>query len=89
MRVSNYAIFTGSEFVLFVDDKEALGEISEEIPAGLGYGVTSRTGEAVKSRGKVCPASTLPLPTRLRRKTGLELAKEILTVRPDPRAVII
>ena len=77
---------TGSERVLFVDDEEAIVELSEDILAELGYEVTSRTSsKAALALVKENPSrfdlvitdQTMP------EMTGVELAKEILVVRPD------
>ena len=84
--VSDGALPTGSERILFVDDEEALVEMGEDILAELGYEVTSRTSstEALAlfrldpSRfDLVMTDQTMP------EMTGLELAKEILATRAD------
>jgi PAS domain S-box-containing protein len=76
---------TGSERILFVDDEEALVEMGEDILAELGYEVTSRMNgrEALKllrldpSRfDLVITDQTMP------EMTGVELAKEVLALRP-------
>ena len=80
------ALPTGSERILFVDDEEALVEMGEEILAELGYEVTSRmNGREALALLKLDPSrfdlvitdQTMP------EMTGIELAKEILTLRPD------
>jgi len=79
------AIPTGSEHILFVDDEEAIVEMGEEILAELGYEVTSRTSsteafallkENPSRFDLVITDQTMP------DMTGVELAKEILTLRP-------
>ena len=84
--VSDDTIPTGSERILFVDDEEALVEMGEDILAELGYEVTSRMSsrEALalfKSDPSrfdlVITDQTMP------DMTGVELAKEILAIRPD------
>jgi CheY-like chemotaxis protein len=79
------AIPTGSERILFVDDEEALVEMGEDILAELGYEVTSRlSSKEALALLKIDPSrfdlvitdQTMP------EMTGLELAKEILTIRP-------
>ncbi len=76
---------TGSERVLFVDDEESLMEMGEDILAELGYEVTSRMSsrEALalfqmdpSQFDLVITDQTMP------EMTGIELAKEILTLRP-------
>ena len=77
---------TGSERILFVDDEEALVEMGEDILAELGYEVTSRMNsrEALALLKKdpsrfdlVITDQTMP------EMTGVELAREILAIRPD------
>ena len=77
---------TGSERILFVDDEEALVEMGEDILAELGYEVTSRRN------GREALALLRPDPSRfdlvltdqtMPEMTGIELAKEILTIRAD------
>ena len=77
---------TGTERILFVDDEEALIEMGEELLAELGYEVISRTSsrEALAlfrldpSRfDLVITDQTMP------DMTGVELAKQILAVRPE------
>ena len=76
----------GDERILFVDDEEALVETGEEILAELGYEVTSRTSsrEALSLLKEdpfrfdlVITDQTMP------DMTGIELAKQILALRPD------
>ena len=84
--VSDDALPTGSERILFVDDEEALVEMGEDILAELGYDVTSRMNskealalfKADPSRfDLVITDQTMP------EMTGVELAKEILALRAD------
>jgi CheY-like chemotaxis protein len=76
---------TGSERILFVDDEEALVEMGEDILAELGYEVTSRmNGREALELLKLDPSrfdlvitdQTMP------EMTGVELAKEVLGLRP-------
>ena len=76
----------GSESILFVDDEQALAELGKKMLESLGYGVFSLTdsSEALKLFQKepdrfdlVITDMTMP------RMTGDELAKEILSIRPD------
>ena len=84
--VGDDEIPTGSERILFVDDEEALVEMGEDILAELGYEVTSRMSsrealallKADPSRfDLVITDQTMP------EMTGVDLAKEILALRPD------
>ncbi len=85
------ALQTGSERILFVDDEEALVEMGEDVLAELGYTVISRTSsrEALELL-KVDPSrfdlvitdQTMP------GMTGVELAKEVLILRPDMPIVL-
>lgn len=84
---SEESIPIGHERVLFVDDEEALAEMGEDLLAELGYDVTSRTSsrEALSlfrldpSRfDLVVTDQTMP------EMTGLQLAVEILAIRPVP-----
>jgi CheY-like chemotaxis protein len=83
---SDDALPTGYERILFVDDEEVLVEMGEEMLAELGYDVTSKTNscEALAllrldpSRfDLVVTDQTMP------DMTGIELAREILAIRPD------
>jgi signal transduction histidine kinase/ActR/RegA family two-component response regulator len=80
------AVPTGDERILFVDDEEALVEMGEDLLAELGYEVVCRTSsrEALAlfrldpSRfDLVVTDQTMP------DLTGIELAKEMLLIRPD------
>ena len=84
--VSDDAIPTGSERILFVDDEEALVEMGEDILAELGYEVTSRmNGKEALSLFTLDPSrfdlvitdQTMP------EMTGIELAKQILALRSE------
>ena len=77
---------TGCERILFLDDDEALVEMGKETLTKLGYAVTSRMSsrEALSLLKKdpslfdlVITDQTMP------DMTGIELAKEILTIRAD------
>jgi len=77
---------TGSERVLFIDDEDALVEMGEEVLAELGYEVTSKLSstEALSLLKKdptrfdlIITDQTMP------DMTGIELAREILSIRPD------
>jgi len=80
------AISTGSERILFVDDEEAIVELGEDILAELGYAVTSR------KNGTEALSLLLRDPSRfdlvitdvtMPEMTGVDLAREVLAVRPD------
>jgi len=84
--VSDDAVPTGYERILFVDDEETLVEMGEELLAQLGYEVLSRTSsrEAMAlfrldpSRfDLVITDQTMP------ELTGVGLAKEIMAIRSD------
>jgi signal transduction histidine kinase/ActR/RegA family two-component response regulator len=77
---------TGTERVLFVDDEETLVEIGEQILAELGYDVTSLTS----SREALALLKDDPfrfdlvmMDQTMPEITGIELAREILPLRPD------
>ena len=85
------ALPTGSERILFVDDEEALVEMGEDILAELGYEVTSRTnGREALALFRLDPSrfdlvisdQTMP------ELTGIDLAKEIMVIRPDMRVIL-
>ncbi|MGD0663199.1 MAG: PAS domain S-box protein [Syntrophorhabdales bacterium] len=85
-EASDDELLTGSERILFVDDEEALVEMGEDILAELGYEVTSRmNGREALALLKEDPSrfdlvitdQTMP------EMTGVELAKEVLAIRPD------
>ena len=76
----------GKERILFVDDEEPLVDIGRQILEPLGYGVTCRTSstqalELFRSGPDrfdlVITDQTMP------RMTGVQLAREILMIRPD------
>ncbi len=84
--VSDDALPTGSERILFVDDEETLVEVGENVLAELGYEVTSRMN------GKEALALFSADPSRfdlvitdqtMPEMTGVDLAKEILALRAD------
>jgi DNA-binding NtrC family response regulator len=83
--VSEDELPTGSERILFVDDEEALVEMGEDVLAEIGYEVTSRmNGREALDLLKLDPSrfdlvitdQTMP------EMTGIELAKEVLAIRP-------
>jgi CheY-like chemotaxis protein len=85
------ALPTGSERILFVDDEEALVEMGEDILAELGYEVTYRTnGREALALFRLDPSrfdlvisdQTMP------ELTGIDLAKEIMVIRPDMRVIL-
>jgi len=91
-EVSDDELPTGSERILFIDDEEALVEMGEDILAELGYEVTSRMSstEALalfrldpSGFDLVITDQTMP------ELTGVELAKEILTLRPDMPIIMV
>ena len=80
------SIPTGDERILFVDDEEALVEMGEDVLAELGYDVTSRTSsKEALSLVKENPArfDLIITDQTMPGMTGVELAKEILAIRPD------
>jgi PAS domain S-box-containing protein len=84
--VSDDEIPTGSERILFVDDEEALVEMGEDILAELGYEVTSRmNGREALALFTVDPSrfDLIITDQTMPEMTGVELAKEILALRPN------
>ena len=85
------ALPTGSERILFVDDEEALVQMGEELLAELGYEVVCRTSspEAL-SLVKDDPSrfSLVITDQTMPEMTGFELAREILSVRPDMPVIL-
>ena len=82
---------TGHERVLFIDDEDALAAMGQEILTNLGYKVKSKTSsrEALAvlrldpSRfDLVITDQTMP------DITGIELAKEVLALRPDMPVIL-
>jgi CheY-like chemotaxis protein len=85
-EISDDEIPTGSERILFIDDEEALVEMGMELLTGLGYEVICRGGSKqalallkkdVSRFDLVITDQTMP------EMTGLELAKKVLSIRPD------
>ena len=81
----------GSEHILFVDDEELLVAIGQQMLERLGYKVTAKTSsiealEVFKAKPDrfdlVITDQTMP------KMSGLELAREILTIRPDMPVII-
>jgi CheY-like chemotaxis protein len=84
--VEEAAIPTGSEHILFVDDEEALIEMSQDILAELGYEVTSRmNGREALSLLKEDPSGfdLIITDVTMPEMTGIDLATEALAIRPD------
>jgi CheY-like chemotaxis protein len=85
------SILGGNERILFIDDEENLSTMAGEMLSDLGYRVTARTGarEALalfrldpSMFDLVISDQTMP------EMTGVELAKEVLVIRPDTPIVI-
>jgi signal transduction histidine kinase/ActR/RegA family two-component response regulator len=85
-------IATGEERVLFVDDDEEVAHMANRTLGRLGYQVTVRT-DSVEARDTfrhnpdkfdiVITDQTMP------KMTGVELAKELLSIRPDLPIILI
>ena len=76
---------TGAERILFVDDEEALAEMGEDILAELGYEATSRmSGREALALFRADPSrfDLVMTDQTMPQMTGIDLAKEILTLRP-------
>ena len=82
---------TGTEHILFVDDEETLADIGQQMLERFGYRVTRRTSslealEVFKAEPDkfhlVISDQTMP------KMTGLDLAKKILSIRPDIPIII-
>lgn len=89
--VGEEALPVGSERILLVDDEEALVEMGGELLAELGYAVLCRTSS------KEALALLKEDPTRfdlvitdqtMPEMTGVELAKQILAIRPDMPVIL-
>jgi PAS domain S-box-containing protein len=89
--VSEKSVPTGHERVLFVDDEEAIADVGQHMLAKLGYKVKSKTSsrEALallrldpSQFDLVITDQTMP------DITGVELAKEVLTLRPDMPVIL-
>lgn len=81
-----FAIPTGKEKVLFVDDEEALAEVGQELLEELGYSVTVKRSsiEALAAfRSNPGDYDLIITDQTMPEITGLELAGEVLTLRPD------
>ena len=84
--ISDDDIPTGSERILFIDDEEALVEMGMELLTGLGYEVICRgdSKEALALLKKDVSRFDLVITDQtMPEMTGLELAKKILSIRPD------
>ena len=77
---------TGSERILFIDDEKTLVDLGSDMLESLGYSVTTKTNSigaldtfrtAPTAFDLVITDMTMPAPT------GIELARELMTVRPD------
>ena len=82
---------TGHERILLVDDEEALVEMGEDILAELGYEVTCKTSsrEAL-ALFRLDPArfDLIITDQTMPEMTGVELAEEIMTIRPDMPVIL-
>jgi PAS domain S-box-containing protein len=80
------AIVTGHERILFIDDEEPLAYIGQEMLTELGYQVVSGTS-AREALGIISRDPSrfdlLITDQTMRDMTGMELAKEVLAIRPD------
>ena len=77
---------TGHERILFVDDEEALAEMGQELLEDLGYTVTVKgsSAEALSAIRAYPSAYDLVITDQtMPEMTGVELAKEVLALRPD------
>jgi CheY-like chemotaxis protein len=77
---------TGEERVLFIEDEKALAELGREILRELGYHVTVRTSSAEALALFASDPSEFHLvitDQTMPEMTGVDLAKEILTIRAD------
>lgn len=90
--VASDAVPTGHERVLFVDDEKALCEMAREMLEKLGYQVTTETSSIaalklfIADPGRfdvVLTDQTMP------NLTGLELARQFISLRPDIPVVLI
>ncbi len=83
---SDQRILIGTERVLFVDDEEALAEMGKETLEELGYHVTVRTSSAealALFRSDPSKFDLVITDQTMPEMAGAELAREILTIRPD------
>jgi PAS domain S-box-containing protein len=88
---TGYALPTGSERILFVDDEEALVQLGEELLAELGYEVVclmssleafSLIKDDPSRFDLVITDQTMP------EMTGFDLTREILALRPDMPVIL-
>jgi len=86
VKIINNPLPKGHEHILFIDDEKDIVSLYKQILENLGYKVTAKTDslETVKEFKKnseiydlVITDQTMPY------MTGVELAREILTIRPD------
>jgi PAS domain S-box-containing protein len=76
---------TGNERILFVDDEKSLAELGEQILEHLGYRVTARSNsiEALETfRAQPDEFDLVITDQTMPNLTGMELAREILLIRP-------
>ena len=81
----------GHERVLFIDDEEGIAAISQEILTGLGYKVKSKTSSRVALAMLRLDPSQFDLvitDQTMPDITGIELAKEVLALRPDMPVIL-
>ncbi|MEW6264152.1 MAG: PAS domain S-box protein [Thermodesulfobacteriota bacterium] len=84
--VPEEALPTGSERLLFVDDETALVHLGKEMLESLGYDVVARTSslEALETFRLQAGAFNLVITDMtMPGLTGMELAKELMALRPD------
>jgi CheY-like chemotaxis protein len=85
------AIPTGHERILFIDDEKALVEMGHETLTELGYHVESKTAsrEALALLKEDPSRFDLVITDQtMRDMTGIELAREVLAVRPDMKVIL-
>jgi CheY-like chemotaxis protein len=81
----------GHERLLFVDDEPALTEMAEEILTGLGYEVAVETSpRAALARFRLDPSrfDLVVTDQTMPETTGINLARELLAVRPDVPVIL-
>ena len=82
---------TGTEHILFVDDEETLADIGRQMLERLGYQITRRTSslEALEIFKETPDRFHLVITDQTMPKmSGLDLAKKILSIRPDIPIII-
>ncbi len=76
----------GHESILFIDDEKDLATVGDEMLTGLGYRVTARTGaRAALAVFRLDPSrfDLIITDQTMPELTGVELAREVLSIRPD------